>query len=293
MGANHTGEIAALTRLAPPDVAVELGVGTAHVGEFGSVEAIAQAKAELLNGLVPGGLAVLNWDEPLTRNMAPARPRLTFGRAAGLNVRIEAVAQSPDGTLQVRLASAGQSAEIATKLVGAHHAANVAAAAAAAVGIGLPFGQVAGALQGAGAASPHRMALTTLPDGTMLLDDSYNANPESMRAALDAAAALAGGRRVWAILGPMLELGDAAEAEHVDLGRRVALAGVDRLTVVGDDAKAIAQGALDAGMAQKAVEFWADISQTPDLPGKEWIILVKGSHGSGLYRLASALAGEG
>ncbi|GAA1624092.1 UDP-N-acetylmuramoyl-tripeptide--D-alanyl-D-alanine ligase [Georgenia ruanii] len=300
MGADHVGNIAYLTSVAPPDVAVVLVVGRAHLGEFGGIDNVARAKSELVTGLVPTGTAVLNADDPRVAAMAPLAPGrvVTFGRAAG-DVRAEDVTLDDAGRAAFTLAARGERAAVRLALVGEHHVTNALAAAAVALELGLALPDVAAALAGAGAASPHRMDVRTRPDGVRIIDDSYNANPDSMRAGLRALVALAGppdgaARRV-AVLGEMLELGQDAAAEHAALGADAARLGVDVLLAVGAGTAPLADGA-------RAAEARTEVLEVPDVdaarerlagvlrPGDT--VLLKGSNGSGIWRLADALLTE-
>jgi UDP-N-acetylmuramoyl-tripeptide--D-alanyl-D-alanine ligase len=297
-GANHVGEIAALAAIAPPDIAVELGVGVAHLGEFGSAAAIARAKAELLAGLRPGGTAVLNAGDPATMAMPRAGRTLTFGRAPDADVKTVQADDDGTGRLTVAVASAGVAAQIPTRLVGRHNAVNVAAAVAAGLAAGFDLAEAAAALAGAAPASPHRMALARAAGGALVLDDSYNANPDSMAEALATLARLAAatGRAPWAVLGEMLELGDAAGTEHRGIGRRAAELGIARLIAVGPGAREIAEGARAAGLAEDKLSELAGPAEAtrwlqPRLTA-DAVILVKGSHGAQLWRVADGLQAQ-
>ncbi|MDR0592263.1 MAG: UDP-N-acetylmuramoyl-tripeptide--D-alanyl-D-alanine ligase [Bifidobacteriaceae bacterium] len=301
MGANHEGEIAALTRIAPPDVAVVLGVGRAHLGEFGSRQAIARAKGEMVAGMMPNGSAALNMDDPLVRGMAfgVSENVVTFGyeemaRIRGLKRRL-----GPDGRLRLTAMDQdiGRAIRIETGLVGLHQGLNVLGALAAAVAAGIEFPQAVAAVQGAEAASPHRMAVHHLSGGAILLDDSYNANPESMRAAIQTAAKMGkrGGRKVIAVLGEMRELGRATSAELLRVGRAVADHHIARLIVAGEPARAIGVGAATHGMASEDIEFWPQTDGLADhlrSIADHGLILIKASNGAQLWKLADSLTGE-
>jgi UDP-N-acetylmuramoyl-tripeptide--D-alanyl-D-alanine ligase len=301
MGANHEGEIASLVRIAPPDVGVVLGVGKAHVGEFGSREAIARAKAEIVAGLMPDGTAVLNMDDQLVRAMAFGAPEglITFGFDGMAQIHGSRRTLGPAGQLHLTVCdqNSGETARVETALVGRHLAINVVAAIAAAVAAGIPLPRAANALSGATASSPHRMAIQDLPGGATLVDDSYNANPESMAAAVDAVAKLGkrAGRGVIAVLGEMRELGKESSVEHLRAGRIVARHEIDRLIVVGEGADGIHLGAAAHGMPSQAIEFWPDteglVGHLKSIADQEFI-LIKGSHGTGLWKVADALVGE-
>lgn len=291
--ARAIGHIAALCRIAPPDVGVELNVGTAHLGEFGSREAIARAKAELVEALPPAGLALLNADDPRTLAMAgrtAARVR-TFGRTPAADVRAVAV-RLDAGRPAYRLETRAGSAPVRLGLVGEHLVANSLAAAAVAIEYGATPDQVAADLAAARPVSRWRMEVTDLPDGTTVVNDAYNANPESMAAALRALAAMGGGgeRRTWAVLGEMAELGEDADALHAAVGRLAGSLGVRRLVVVGPAAAAIHSAAVDAGVASTLVpDVGPAVSLLRSEVGAGDIVLVKASRAAALERVAAGL----
>ena len=248
MGSRGPGHIARLCAVARPQVGVVLNVGSAHLGEFGSAEVIAQAKGELVEALPEDGTAVLNADDPRVLGMAPrTRARvLTTGLGEDADVRATGVAL--DGTARARftLVAAGEEHPVALQVVGQHQVANALSAAGAALAAGLAPAEIAAALSAAGSRSRWRMEVERRADGVTVVNDAYNANPESMRAALAALAGLAGERRI-AVLGAMAELGPDAAAEHERLGRDAVAAGVDLVVAVGPDAVGIADGASAAG----------------------------------------------
>ena len=213
MGASGPGHLTYLTDIAPPDVAVVLIVGHAHLGGFGGIDAVAVAKSEIVQGLVADGVAVLNADDPRVSAMASLAPGdvVTFGAAPEATVGVRDVRLDRSGRATFTLVRRGeteQTAEVSLRLVGEHHVHNALGAAAAALAVGLDLDEVAAGLSAADALSPHRMHVVDRPDGVTVVDDSYNANPDSMRAALKALAVLAGrDRRSIAVLGEMLELG--------------------------------------------------------------------------------------
>lgn len=301
MGASGPGHITYLTDIAPPDVAAVLVVGSAHLGGFGGVEGIARAKAEIVSGLAPGGVAVLNADDPRVAAMAPLAHRVvTFGREGGADVVARDLTMV-DGaharfTLVDDRAGVAESAETLLTLVGEHHATNALAAAAVALECGVTVADVAARLSRAGAISPHRMAVTEVADGVTIIDDTYNANPESMRAALKALVSLAGQRRTIAVLGEMRELGEDSLTQHDALGRLAVRLDVSRLVVVGRGARAMYTGALLEGSFGEEAAFVADIDEAQQwladnvLPGD--VVLLKSSNSSGLHLLADRLLGE-
>ncbi|KFD43681.1 UDP-N-acetylmuramoyl-tripeptide--D-alanyl-D-alanine ligase [Cellulosimicrobium cellulans J34] len=308
MGASGVGHLTYLTRIAPPDVSVVLVVGSAHLGEFGGIDAVARAKAEIVTGLAPGGVAVLNADDLRVAAMADAAPGevVTFGTIPAADVRAEDLGIDRTGrasfTLRVRPgASAGADegrARVTLGLVGEHHVTNALAAAAAALRLGVALPDVAARLSDARALSPHRMQVTERPDGITVIDDSYNANPDSMRAALKALAVMAGrDRRSVAVLGEMLELGDDSRVAHDDIGRLVVRLNVKLLVVVGEGAGGIHDGATQEGSWGDETRFVPDVEAASALLREELregdVVLVKASNGSGLWRLGDELAAAG
>ncbi|WP_329331484.1 UDP-N-acetylmuramoyl-tripeptide--D-alanyl-D-alanine ligase [Streptomyces sp. NBC_00663] len=286
MGARHVGDIAALTGLVAPDIPVVLNVGVAHLGEFGSRAAIARTKSELVQGLAPGGTAVLNADDPRVTAMRALTdgPVVTFGRAAHADVRVLDLSLDRLGRPSCTLRTPTGSAHVTLPLIGAHQALNAAAAVAAALAAGVPLALATAALTTA-TLSPWRLEPRDLACGATLLNDSYNANPDSTRAALDALAAIEGERRI-AVLGAMLELGDDSEAEHRGVGTYAA-ARADVVAAVGEGARPIADGAGERALVladnDAAVHWLRDHLATGD------VVLVKASRGARLDEVAAAL----
>jgi UDP-N-acetylmuramoyl-tripeptide--D-alanyl-D-alanine ligase len=294
MGARGRGHLAELTDLVPPDVAVVLNVGSAHLGEFGSRDAIAEAKGELVAALRTDGVAVLNADDPRVAAMTKLTPErvLTFGRSDGADVRLDDVVLDRLGRPGFTLATAEARTEVVLQVVGAHQAANAAAVAAAALAVGIPLEQVAASLTRVAALSKWRMELHELPGGVVLLNDSYNANPESMRAAIDALAAIGADpavRRTVAVLGEMRELGADSGASHRELGAYAA-GRVDQVLVIGPGAHGIHTGAADVGGTSIFVDDnAAAIAWLGDQVGEGDAVLVKASRGARLDEVAAAL----
>ncbi|HET8970729.1 MAG TPA: UDP-N-acetylmuramoyl-tripeptide--D-alanyl-D-alanine ligase [Candidatus Nanopelagicales bacterium] len=300
-GARGLGHIRRLTEVASPQVGVVLGVGTSHLGEFGSVEAIAQAKSELVAALPAaedGGVAVLNADDPRVTAMerrTTARVR-TFGLGPGADVRASAVTLDDDARPSFRLHAAGDSAPVSLQLLGEPAVMHALATAAVALELGCPLDVVAAGLGSAVARSSGRLALTETPDGVGVLDDTYNASPESMAAGLRTLVRLAAGRgvtiRTWAVLGEMRELGASSVTEHLRVGRLATELGVDRVVAVGEAARAIQRGALDAGMGAEAVLVPDAATATAVLREQARsgdLVLVKASRAVGLERVVAAL----
>jgi UDP-N-acetylmuramoyl-tripeptide--D-alanyl-D-alanine ligase len=303
MGASGLGHLTYLTRIAPPDVAVVLVVGQAHIGEFGGIEAVATAKAEIVEGLLPDGVAVLNADDLRVRAMAEVAPAdvVLFGEASDAVVRARDVLLDRAGrarfTLVVRTDDGEELADVELRLVGEHHVHNALAAAAAARAVGLSTDEIAAGLTAADALSPHRMHVVDRPDGVTVVDDSYNANPDSMRAALKALAVLAGrDRRSVAVLGEMLELGPGAREAHDQIGRLVVRLNIGLTVVVGEGARAIRDGANHEGSWGDEVVLVDDLENARLLLEHELrdgdVVLVKSSYGAGLWKLGDQLVGE-
>ncbi|MFH8793763.1 UDP-N-acetylmuramoyl-tripeptide--D-alanyl-D-alanine ligase [Streptomyces sp. NPDC017941] len=286
MGARRVGDIAELTGLVAPDIAVVLNVGVAHLGEFGSRAAIARTKGELVQGLASDGIAVLNADDPTVAAMRALTdgPVVTFGRSAHADVRALDLALDRLGRPSFTLHTPAASAHVELPLVGAHQALNASAAAAAALAAGVPLDVAAAGLATA-SLSPWRLERRGLACGATLLNDSYNANPDSARAALDALTAVEGGRRI-AVLGEMLELGDDSEAEHRAVGAYAA-ARADVVAAVGTAARPIADGAGERAIV--LADNDAAVAWLRDRLAADDVVLVKASRGAHLDEVAAAL----
>ncbi|KQY20547.1 UDP-N-acetylmuramoyl-tripeptide--D-alanyl-D-alanine ligase [Cellulomonas sp. Root485] len=303
MGASGPGHLTYLTDIAPPDVAVVLIVGHAHLGGFGGIDAVAVAKSEIVQGLVADGVAVLNADDPRVSAMAALAPGdvVTFGAAPDATVGVRDVRLDRSGRATFTLVRRGaveQTAEVSLRLVGEHHVHNALGAAAAALAVGLDLDEVAAGLSAADALSPHRMHVVDRPDGVTVVDDSYNANPDSMRAALKALAVLAGrDRRSIAVLGEMLELGPGAREAHDAIGRLCVRLNIGLTIVVGEGARAIRDGANHEGSWGDEVVLADDLAvataflESELRPGD--VVLVKSSYGAGLWKLGDTLVEGG
>jgi UDP-N-acetylmuramoyl-tripeptide--D-alanyl-D-alanine ligase len=311
LGADKPGDIGYLASIAHPQIAIILMAGTAHIEFFGSQDAIAEAKAEVLTGMAPGGVAVLNADDLRIAGLAGRATELglrvvTFGRVRGADVRAEEVSVDTAGrasfTLSVRgrVAAAGETADdvrvpVTLQLVGEHHVSNALATAAAAILAGVAPAVVAARLSAAGPGSPHRMAVTERADGVTVVDDAYNANPESMRAALRSLAVMGGRtRRTVAVLGEMRELGAGSRAAHNAIGRLVVRLNIKLLVVVGDGAYHIHEGAMQEGSWGEESVFVPDLDTARGVLDERLragdVVLVKASNGVGLWRLGDELA---
>ncbi|SFK05207.1 UDP-N-acetylmuramoyl-tripeptide--D-alanyl-D-alanine ligase [Streptomyces pini] len=299
MGARGIGHIRYLTGLTPPRIGVVLNVGSAHIGEFGGREQIALAKGELVESLPPadeGGVAVLNADDPLVRAMrARTEARvLLFGEAEEADIRAENVRLTPKGQPAFTLHTPTGCSDVTMRLYGEHHVSNALAAAAVAHELGMPADGIATALSEAGTLSRWRMEVTERSDGVTVVNDAYNANPESVRAALRALAAMGKGRRTWAVLGEMAELGEESLAEHDAVGRMAVRLNVSKLVAVGGrEARWIDMGAKNEGSWGEESVHVSDAQAAIDLlrddlrPGD--VVLVKASRSAGLEKVALAL----
>jgi UDP-N-acetylmuramoyl-tripeptide--D-alanyl-D-alanine ligase len=311
LSARHPGNIAALAAIAPPAIGVVLNVGTAHLGEFGSREAIAKTKAELPQAVPRSGVVVLDVDDPAVAAMATVTAarvvrvsRHSHTDAGPADVWAGPVTLDELARPQFTLHSGADSVvEVSLAVHGDHHVSNALCAAAVALECGATTEQVANALAGAGPVSGHRMRVSTRTDGVTVIDDAYNANPDSMRAGLQALAWIsssrgAGRRRSWAVLGEMAELGEDAISEHDRIGRLAVRLDVSRLIVVGTgrSMSAMHHGAVMEGSwgGEAAIVADADAALTllrAELqPGD--VVLVKASNAAGLGALADSLVAE-
>ena len=307
MGATGLGHITYLTDMVKPDTGVVLGVGTAHAGEFGGVENIARAKGEMVEAIGADGTAIINADDLRVRQMETrTKAKLLYFTAdagfspdaAGAEVlRATEVRTNAAGhpELTVRFPD-GTESRIVSGLIGIHHVTNLLAAASAAWSLGISAELIASGLNGRGPASRWRMERTERPDGVTVINDAYNANPESMRAALRTLAELGRGegRRTWAVLGEMLELGEDSIHEHDAIGRTVVRLNIAKLIVVGTGARAMHTGAVMEGS-------WGDESTFVETPEDAYkvlqrdlrpgdLVLFKSSNGAGLRHLGDRVA---
>jgi UDP-N-acetylmuramoyl-tripeptide--D-alanyl-D-alanine ligase len=295
MGARGVGHIAFLTRIAPPDIAIVLNVGTAHLGEFGSREAIAMAKGELVESLRPEGLAVLNHDDDAVAAMASrCRGRVVTVSAAGdrsASLWAEEVVLDAASRPRFVIVDGTDRWAVSLPLHGLHHVANSLAVFAAARACGLEPALVVDALQGARSVSRWRMEVVERADGVTIVNDAYNANPESMRAAVDAVSAMGRAGRTVAVLGTMLELGSDSDAEHAGVGRYALERGIDLLVCVGAGGPALAADVAEHGPRVRIVP---DAAAAYDLLMGEIrsgdVVLFKSSRDAGLRHLGDRVA---
>ncbi|MDF0532459.1 UDP-N-acetylmuramoyl-tripeptide--D-alanyl-D-alanine ligase [Tsukamurella sp. 8F] len=311
MSARGPGHIAALARVAPPRIGVELNVGTAHLGEFGSRAAIAQAKGELVEALPETGVAVLNADDDAVAAMAPRTSARVVSYGFGETPDVRAADVSLDGRARAAFTLHARGDEAAVQLLvhGEHQVHNALAAAAVALECGATVAGVAESLSGATAASPRRMDVTTAENGVTVINDSYNANPDAVRAALRSLAQMARfapegspaaeKRRTWAVLGEMGELGDESIAEHDKVGRYAVRLDISQLVCVGPSrsVRALWQGAVQEGSwgaeavrvdtREEAVALLTEQVRPGDL------VLVKASKSEKMWTVAEAVTALG
>jgi UDP-N-acetylmuramoyl-tripeptide--D-alanyl-D-alanine ligase len=303
LSARGIGHIAYLCRVAPPRYGVVLNVGHAHAGEFGGLDQVARAKGELAEALPADGVAILNADDPRVLAMAERTEArvVTFSSAPGSDAPVRAADICLDelGRPSFTLLTPEGSAAVTLRLHGAHNVPNALAAAALARELGMDLDAIADGLGAAVARSRWRMEVRQRADGVTVINDAYNANPESVRAAIDALAHLAQGGRAFAILGHMAELGDTSRASHEDLGEyaaRIGDSGLAGLIAVGEEAAPLLDGArrvrswtgeaLAAPDGAAALEFLANRLKPSD------VVLVKASRAAHLEGVAAALEGE-
>jgi UDP-N-acetylmuramoyl-tripeptide--D-alanyl-D-alanine ligase len=297
LGMNHAGEISTLVRIAEPDVRVWTNVGEAHLGFFASLDAIADAKAEILEGAGASTLLVANADDPrITARIGAFRGRVvTFGIDRDADVRATAIAdRGIDGTA-ARVTARTGSVEIETPLIGRANLANILAATAVAEEFGIPLAEVASRAARLRPAA-HRGAIVRLRGGVTVIDDSYNANPTATKKALGVLASSQASRRI-AVIGEMLELGERSAELHEGVGRAAAGAGVDVLLAVGGaPAKVLADAAIASGMPAANVRYFATSDEAADdavaLVKTGDLVLVKGSRGVKTDRVVDRLKAE-
>ncbi|MBO3140109.1 UDP-N-acetylmuramoyl-tripeptide--D-alanyl-D-alanine ligase [Dermatophilus congolensis] len=308
MGARGIGHVNYLTTMTHPSVGVVLNVGSAHIGEFGSREAIARAKSELPMSLPKGGLAVLNADDELVSTMSVADEASTvrFGTSEGSDIRASHIVVGEDGCPSFTLTIDEESIHVDLGLMGDHQVWNALAAAAVATWAGMNLSELKTALETARPASRYRMERHDRPDGTTVINDAYNANPESMSSAIRTLSVMAGQgetrRRTYAVLGAMFELGDEEEAEHRAVGQLAARLGIDEIVAVGESpgVEAYVDGANSEILpgspnlhVQHVATVEAALEKLESMLHDGDLVLVKSSHGAGLWRLGEDLVRGG
>jgi UDP-N-acetylmuramoyl-tripeptide--D-alanyl-D-alanine ligase len=298
MGMSRAGEIRRLAAIAAPQVGVVTNVGPVHLEGVGGLAGVAAAKAEILEGIAPGGTAVLNADDPATPGLAAlwGGRLISFGLSATAGVRAEEIEYGPQGTAFTLVLPDGGRARVRLPWLGEHNVRNALAAAAATWCLGADCAQISAGLMQARPAAM-RFEISTLPPGVTVVNDAYNANPASMRAALAAFAQLPAAPRRALVLGDMLELGAVAPAEHQGLGRVAAQTAPALLLAVGAFAERVAQGAREGGLPPSAIGTAADAEAAARLlsgwlrPGD--LLLLKGSRGVHLERILDRLGAAG
>lgn len=297
MGASAEGEIARLISIVVPDVAIVLKVGLAHAGGFGSIEATQRAKAEIVTELPPSAVALLNADDDRVAAMAQmTRARVVrFGLSDEADYRAERVATTSSGT-SFTLTAGHESHDVRLRILGEHNVMNALAALAAANELGVDASAAIAAVSALPRAEHWRMELHTTPENITVVNDAYNASPDSMAAALKTLAEITRGKhRAVAVLGEMSELGELSEEEHDRLGRLVVRLNIDKLVVVGHAARHIHLAAGLEGSWDGESVFVENSDVAYDLlrevlqPGD--VVLVKSSNSAGLRMLGDRIAG--
>lgn len=301
MGMRGREHIHYLCRIAHPRIAGVINVGSAHMELLGSREAIAEAKGEIIDDLPADGTAILHADNPLVMAQAgrTSAPIITFGEAADATVRASDVALDALARPRFTLHWQGDAVPVQLTLSGEHQVANALAATSFALAAGIALADIVAVLETYVPASKWRMEVTERPDGVTVINDAYNANPESMRAALKALVAIGReqGRRTWAVLGEMREIGDASVEEHDSIGRLAVRLDVSKLVAVGEGARPVHLGAAHEGSWGEESTWVPDVDAAIALlqeqvrPGD--VVLVKASRSIGLERVAEALLVEG
>lgn len=306
MGADAPGNIRDLCEMTRPDIGAVLMVGSAHAGKFGGRDKIAAVKGELAEGV--RHTIILNRDDAEVASMESRAlaPVAWFGhydptvaRQIPNGVWAEDLSVNESGHPQFTLHLGGESRAVTSGLTGAHHITNLLAAAAIATAVGLSPAEIADGLTGQGPASRWRMERTERPDGVTVINDAYNANPESMREALRTLAQISrgSGRRSVAVLGAMLELGEGSAMAHHKLGETVVRLNIDQTLVVGHDAYALYRGAIAEGSWGSEVAWVEDLDQAHawlnDALAPGDVVLLKSSNSCGLRLLGDTIAAEG
>jgi UDP-N-acetylmuramoyl-tripeptide--D-alanyl-D-alanine ligase len=298
MGARRAGDVTLLCEVARPDAVVVTNVGVAHLGIFGSWEEIVRASREPVEWLGPGGVAILNADDPVARGFAEGARAdvVTFGIEAPADVRAEELELGADARAAFTLVAGSEREPVELQVPGEHMVPNALAAVAGGRWLGMSLAECAAALKGARIA-PWRMETFRTETGVLVVNDAYNANPESMAAGLKTARWMARDGRLVAVLGHMAELGPISFEEHEKVGELAVRIGVDRLITVGDEARSIARAAVREGLVPESVASYDGTSEAAD-DVLAWVragdvVLVKGSRVAGLESVADALGTPG
>jgi UDP-N-acetylmuramoyl-tripeptide--D-alanyl-D-alanine ligase len=294
VGSRGAGHIASLMRMLAPDISVVTNVGPAHFEMFGSLDATQAAKAELVAALGTDGIAVLNADDPrvLAMRERTAGRVVTFGIARDAGVRAENIVIDPHGQATFEAVAPSGHAKVALRVAGEHMVPNALAALAVAEATGVAIEHAAAAIEEV-PGLPWRMEVTGSADGITVINDAYNANPASAAAALKTLATIGAGRRTWAVLGEMAELGPIAADEHDRLGRLAVRLGIKRLVAVGPVARPAAEAARLECMTPEEAVWMPDADEAIAYLRAEVaagdVVLVKASRVAGLERVAAAL----
>ena len=288
MGARHEGDIARLVQMAKPDIGVVLVVGTAHIGEFGSREAIAKTKSEIVSNLSKDAIAILGMYDEYTPKMATQTPAtvMYFGEQTSCDVRATDI-DIREGRAHFDLVSKAGREPVALRLIGRHQVPNALAAAAIATALQIPIDKIASGLSTAEIASKWRMEISDI-GSILLINDSYNANPESMRAALETLRYFAQerGGRAWAFIGKMHELGESSQRDHQNITASAEQMGIDHVVAVNTPEYGNTAGAQLLVQHVSSLDEALAISKEIT-PGD--VILVKGSRAEGLEKLSDAI----
>jgi len=298
MGTNAPGEIARLTDIAKPDLALITNIGPAHLAGLGSIEGVARAKGELFAGLSRQATAIVNLDDPRVMAQAAGGPyrRLSFGFDRRAEVRVRGLRPRGLQGMRFDLVTPAGDTMVRMPLFGRHNVGNALAASACALALDVDQDVIADALQTC-RPFPGRLELKRLPGPIHLLDDTYNSNPASTRAALQVLKSLQGRGRLFAALGDMLELGRASRAEHAGIGRLAVDMDLDALAAVGRNSKAMARAAEQAGLPASQVAWFPDTNRAAG-----WLrtrlrphdrVLIKGSRGMHMETIVQQLTDVG
>ncbi|ANJ28880.1 UDP-N-acetylmuramoyl-tripeptide--D-alanyl-D-alanine ligase [Agromyces aureus] len=296
MGASGVGEIARLVRMARPDIGIVLKVGLAHAGEFGGIEQTVRAKSEMVTDLLPTDVAVLNLDDPRVAPMAGLTEArvVTFGLGSAADVRADDLVVHARGTEFTVHVPGGESARVHFGVLGEHHVMNALAAVAASVELGVALADVVAALEQVTLAERWRMQVMGGRDDVTVINDAYNASPDSMSAAIKTLAQVkAPGTRTIAVLGEMSELGEFSGEEHDRIGLLAVRLGISQLIVVGPGARRLHITAINEGSWDGESAYVETADEAYDLvvasaqPGDT--VLVKSSNSAGLRHLGDRL----
>lgn len=295
MGISSRGELTRLCEIAQPTLGVITNIGPAHLEALGSLEAVAQAKGELLEGLKRGSIFAKNLNDPYIPRLAAKNQNLkmiSFGLDRVADVSGEAMGVDPQRGEMFQLKTEEGKISVSLPLFGHHHILNALAASAIAKGLGFSLEEMKGGLEGF-SGMEMRMEVRSNTAGIWVINDAYNANPDSMKAALETLVRLKGGGRGIAVLGDMLELGSDSENLHRKIGREIGVQGVDFLFTVGEQGRLMAKGAVEEGMDTERVQTLEHAVEVSPrlielLKAGDWV-LVKGSRKMRMERIVQEL----